>query len=76
MTAELIGTKNKNLSKISVGNKITIHGISLKITAIAPSAFKNHKKATGAVIGDYVETIGNGAFSGCTKLNTVNIKSK
>lgn len=75
-TAELIGTKNKNLSKISVRNKITIHGISLKITAIAPSAFKNHKKATGAVIGDYVETIGNGAFSGCTKLNTVNIKSK
>ncbi len=75
LTAEVIGTKNRGITKINIGNNVAINGVSLKITSIAPSAFKNNKKATSAVIGGSVEIIGNGAFSGCAKLKTANIKS-
>lgn len=74
-TAEVTGIKNDALTKINVPDTAAIGGKSYKVTSVAASAFKGNKKVTGAVIGKYVKSIGNNAFSGCKKLKKVTLKS-
>lgn len=75
LEVQVTGLKNKGLKKITIYNTVTLGGKKYKVTSIAPSAFKNNKKITGAVIQKNVEVIGNSAFAGCVKLKTVSAKS-
>lgn len=63
----------KNVTSISVSKTVTISGITYKVTAIAPNAFKNCKKLTNVTVGSNVAIIGKAVFSGCSKLKTVTI---
>ena len=71
LTAEVTGIKNDKITKITVYNTVVLGGRSYRITAVAAGAFKGNMKAASAVIGKNVETIGDGAFEGCTKLKKV-----
>lgn len=57
--------------KVTIPDSITVDGHSYKVTAVNDNAFKNDKTITEVVIGKNVKTIGNNAFSGCTKLKKV-----
>lgn len=67
-------TSNK-ASKIKIPDTIAVDGIVYKVTSISANAFKNNKKLTKVVIGNYVKTIGAKAFYGCKKLADIQIKS-
>lgn len=56
-----------------VPDKVTIDGITYKVSSIATNALKNNKSVTTVTIGKYVTSIGSGAFSGCIKLKKVTI---
>lgn len=62
---------NRNVASVSISKTVTINGITYKVTAIAPNAFKNCKKLTKVTIGNNITIIGKSAFSGCSKLRTV-----
>lgn len=62
---------NRNVTTASVPKTVTIDGITYKVTAIAPNAFKNCKKLKKVTIGSNIKIIGNAAFSGCDKLKLV-----
>lgn len=74
-TVEVAVQKNTALTKIVVPDTITLDKKPYKVTSVAASAFKNFKKATTAVIGKNVVTIGDSAFAGCVKLKKATIKS-
>lgn len=74
-TVEVAVQKNTALTKIVVPDTITLDKKPYKVTSVTASAFKNLKKATTAVIGKNVETIGDSAFAGCVKLKKATIKS-
>ena len=74
-TVTVTGVKKKSLKKISVRNTVKIKGKTFTVTAIGKAAFKNCKKATGAVIGTNVKSIGSKAFYNCKKLKKIKINS-
>ena len=74
-TVTLTESANKNLTKIAPPNTIQLQNITYTVTAIGKGAFKNHKKATTAVLGANILSIGDSAFEGCAKLKKVTIKS-
>ena len=59
-----------------MNGKVTLGGDSYKIISVAKGAFQGIKTASSAVIGENVESIGAGAFSGCSKLTTVELKGR
>jgi hypothetical protein len=63
----------KNAKTVTIPSKVTINGVSYKVTSIAANAFKNDKKLTKVTIPSTVTKIGASAFYGCTKLATVTI---
>lgn len=65
----------KKIKTVKVPDKVTIDGITYKVTSIADNALANNKKVTKVVIGKNVTSIGKNAFKKCTKLKTVEIKS-
>lgn len=69
------GVTSKNIKKINVSDTVTVGGKKFKITAISDKAFKSCKKASSAVIGKNVQTIGKQAFMSCSKLNKITVKS-
>ncbi|MCR5418729.1 MAG: leucine-rich repeat domain-containing protein [Lachnospiraceae bacterium] len=71
----LTGTKKSSLKKITVPDTVTGKSGKYKVTSIAATAFKGQKKATSAVIGKNVTSIGKNAFNGCGKLKKVTIKT-
>jgi len=73
MTAEVVKLKNGKLTKLRIGNEVRLGGKTYRVTGIAASAFKGNKKITSVSVGKNVETIGNNAFAGCTKLKKVTI---
>lgn len=75
-TVEITGMTNKNAKKITISGQVSLANTSCKIVSIAPSAFKNMKKAKTAVIGSNIETIGANAFLKCKALRKITIQSK
>ena len=72
-TVQFVKTKNTKAKTVAIQDKVTIDGITYKVTSIAANALKNNKTVTTVTIGKYVTTIGSGAFSGCSKLKKVTI---
>lgn len=58
-------------TEVTVPANVKIKGVSYKVTAIAPKAFKNNIKLKKITIGNNIKTIGAQAFYGCVKLKTV-----
>ena len=73
---QVIGLKKKGLTTIKIAKKVTINGVTYKVTSIGNNAFKNNKKIKKAYIGDNVKTIGKNAFFGCKKLKNLVVKTK
>ena len=67
-------TKTKTAS-VTVPDKVTIGGVTYKVTAIAPKAFANNKKLKKVTISKNITSIGKNAFAGCKKLKKITIKS-
>lgn len=63
----------KSAKKVAVPSKVTINGVSYKITKIENNAFSGCKKLTKVTIPSSVTEIGAGAFKKCTKLTSVTI---
>jgi len=74
-TVKITGYKNKKLKKITVPATVTYNKVAFKVTEIGKGAFKNQKKATSAVVGKNVDTIGASAFAGDAKLKKITVKS-
>ncbi|MGN1154704.1 MAG: leucine-rich repeat protein, partial [Agathobacter sp.] len=45
---------------------------AVKVTAIAPEAFKNNKNITGVLLSDFITEIPENAFEGCSELWDIN----
>lgn len=71
-TAEAAGATKDN---IKIENSVTIKNQSFTVTSIAKKAFFK-SKVKKATIGAQVTSIGDQAFSGCTKLSSVVIGAK
>ena len=69
------GLKKTSLKVVKIAAKVTIGGISYKVTYVDKKAFKNNKKITKVFIGKNVQSIGVNAFRGCKKLSAVSINS-
>lgn len=61
----------KTATSVKIPSTITIKGVTYKIIAIAPNAFKDCKKLRKVTMGDNILTIGTSAFNGCSKLKSV-----
>ena len=72
-TVQFVKIKNTKAKTIAIPDKVTIDGITYKVTSIAAGALKNNKTVTTVTIGKYVTSIGSSAFSNCTKLKKVTI---
>ena len=73
-TVTVVGsTKGKRLSgRLVIHSTVKIKGQSFKVTAIGAHAFMG-SRITRLVIGNYVTSIGRGAFYGCRHLRAVSI---
>lgn len=69
-------TSNSLNSSITIPNTVKIAGITYKVTSIAKNAFKNNKNLRKITINGNITKINANAFSGCTSLKTIKIKSK
>lgn len=72
----LSGTKSSRLSALTVPAKVTLNGVSYRVTSIADYAFKNNKKLKKVVISGNVASIGTGAFQGCISLQSLKLGGK
>ena len=73
-TAEFVGiVKGKT---VNIPDTITVGGKVYKITSIAAKACRDNTKITKLVIGKNVKKIGKEAFRNCTKLKSINCKTK
>ena len=75
-TVEYKAPTSKKKTSITIPAKITVDGTSYKVTSIAKNACKGNKKLAKVTIGSNVTKIGANAFSGCSKLKNVIVKSK
>lgn len=71
-TVTYVKPTKKTVTTVIVPSTISSNGITYKVTAIAPYAFKNCKWLKKVTIGNNIRIIGKGAFIGCGKLKTVN----
>ncbi len=75
-TAEAYGVKSKNLQKVAVAPAVKIKGVTLKVTAVADSAFKGMTKLKKATVGRNVVSIGKRAFYGDKNLKNIVLKGR
>lgn len=75
-TVEAVNTTNNKLTSVKIPDQVNIEGKNYKVTSIAASAFKNHKKLRSVTIGKNVTVIGANAFANCTSLKKVTVNSK
>ncbi|MCR5201963.1 MAG: leucine-rich repeat domain-containing protein [Lachnospiraceae bacterium] len=73
-TAKLAKAK-KNVKSLTVPANVKIKGTSLKVTQIGAAAVKGNKKLKKVTIGKNVKNIGKNAFTNCTKLKSIIVKS-
>ncbi len=74
-TVTYVAPEKKNVAKVTVPATVKKDGTTYKVTEIKKNAFKNNKKLTQITIGKNVKKIGANAFSGCTNLKKITIKS-
>ena len=60
---------------ITIPARVTIKGVTYKVTSVGASACRNRAGITKVIIGKNVTKIGNRVFSGCKKLKKVIIKT-
>ena len=68
--------KGKNARKVVIPDHLKINGKKYKVVFIGMEAFKNKKKIRSLTVGRNVKWIKAGAFKGCKKLSSINIKTK
>lgn len=66
----------RSVTAVTIPNTVKISGITYKVTAIAPNAFKNCKKLKRITIGKNITKIGAKAFYKCTRLAKITVKTK
>lgn len=74
-TVSYVSPKNNKVATANIPAKVTIDGISCKVTGISANAFKNCKNLKTVTIGSNVSTIGKQAFYGCTAIKKITIKT-
>jgi hypothetical protein len=74
-TVTFNSTANNKITTATIPDEITINKKKYKVTEIKANAFKNHKKLKKITIGKNIKKIGQNAFSGCTGLKTIIIKT-
>ena len=72
---QVTGLRKKSVTTIKIAAKVTIGGITYKVTSIKAGAFKGNSKATKVFIGKNIETIGNAGFANMSKVKAVSINS-
>ena len=70
-----VKSANKNIISVNIPSTVKISGKRYKVTGIAANAFKNCKKLKKVTIGINVNSIGKRAFYGCSKLQTIKVKT-
>lgn len=65
-----------NAKSVAVASKITVDGISYKVTKICEGTFKKATKATKVTLPATIEKIGAKAFTGAKSVKTIVINSK
>lgn len=75
-TAKLVSVKNKKAAKLSVPATVKVNGETFKVVEVGANVMKGNKKLTKVILSSNVTTIGKQAFSGCTKLKSVQLKGK
>ena len=75
-TAAYVKPAKKNTASAVIPDKVTVDGLTFKVTGIKDGAFQNHKKLKSVVIGKNITAIGKRAFSGCKNLKKISIKTK
>ena len=74
-TISYVQSAKTKAASVTVPDKVTIGGVTYKVTAIAPKAFANNKKLKKVTISKNITSIGKNAFAGCKKLKKITIKS-
>lgn len=74
--AEAYGVDSKRARTLKVAATVTVNGEKVSVTSIAANACKGMKKLEKVTIGTNVSKIGKNAFSGDSKLKSIQIKSK
>ncbi|MDD6072433.1 MAG: leucine-rich repeat protein, partial [Clostridiales bacterium] len=75
-TAAYVRPVNKNAVKVTIAKKVTLNGITYKVTSIDANAFRGCKKLRNISIGSEITEIGNAAFYKCTSLTKITIPAK
>lgn len=75
LSKQTVAFSDSDDTKVIIPDTVTLGTKTYTVTSIEKEAFKNNKKITSVTIGKNIESIGNSAFEGCTKLKNVNIKS-
>ena len=74
-TVEYSATAKGAKGTITIPARVTIKGVTYKVTSVGASACRNRAGITKVIIGKNVKKIGNRVFSGCKKLKKVTIKT-
>lgn len=72
-TVTFTAPKSAKEKTFTIPSAIKLGSVSFKVTAVEANAFKNNKSLTSVTVGKYVNTIGNQAFYGDSKLKTIKI---
>lgn len=75
-TAQYVRPVKKTRSSVKIPATITWNDRTLKVTSIAPKAFRNNKSLRKVDIGKQVKKIGKQAFYNCKNLEKLTIRSK
>lgn len=75
-TVAYAGPTDKRLPSVTIRSKVTIDGITYRVTAVADRAFRNNKYLKEVTIPSTVKQIGKQAFYNCKKLKTITVKTK
>lgn len=73
-TVKVIGPADSKLTKVTIPSSIKINGKSYSVVYISKKAFAKKNNIKQLIIGKNVKSIGDKAFSGCTKLQKVTFK--
>ena len=75
LTCEVTSGNVKYSGKVEIPEVVTYKSRNIAVVSVSERAFKGCDELVSVSIGNSVKRIGNGAFSGCTALKDVNIKS-